>query len=173
MIRWPIEATVEDQRIARLAVLAIGLAVVESAMPSPLPGVKPGLANIVTLLVLQQYGWRLAAWVSVLRIIGAALFLGSLFTPGFFLSLCGGLASLLMLALAVRLPGRWFGLVSWSVLAAIAHMAGQLLFIYAGFVPTAGVWHLAPLLMAAALVFGWINGLIACRLAAPVSHGAP
>lgn len=171
MIRWRIEATAEDQRVARLAVLAIGLAVVEAALPSPVPGVKPGLANIVTLLVLHQYGWRLAAWVSLLRIFGASLFLGSFLTPGFFLSLSGGLASLLMLSLVQYLPARWFGLVSWSILAALAHMAGQLAFIYAGFIPSAGAWQLAPVLAAAALVFGWINGLLACRLALPRSQG--
>ncbi|MGD9000355.1 MAG: Gx transporter family protein, partial [Granulosicoccaceae bacterium] len=36
----------EDQRIARLAALAIVIHVAESALPSPLPGIKPGFANI-------------------------------------------------------------------------------------------------------------------------------
>lgn len=164
MTHWHIEASIEDHRVARLAVLAIGLAVVESAFPSPVPGVKPGLANIVTLLVLEQYGLRLAVWVSLLRILGASLFLGSFLSPGFFLSLGGGIASVLMLALACRLPRRWFGLVSWSILASFAHMAGQLGVIYLGFIPSGGVLQLAPALAAAALLFGWINGVIATLL---------
>ena len=52
MTRWVIESTPVVWRVARLAALAIGLAVLESGIPSPLPGVKPGLANIVVLLVM-------------------------------------------------------------------------------------------------------------------------
>jgi hypothetical protein len=60
MTRSAIElpVTADDRRIARLAALAIGLTLAEAAIPSPIPGVKPGLANIVILLVLLQYGWR-------------------------------------------------------------------------------------------------------------------
>ena len=54
-------ATPEDHRIARLAAAAIGLALIDAAIPLPLPGVKPGLSNIVTLIVLARYGWRTAA----------------------------------------------------------------------------------------------------------------
>lgn len=164
MTRWVIKTTPEDERVARLATLAIGLAVVESAFPSPIPGVKPGLANIVTLLVLQRYGWWLAVWVSLLRIFGASLFLGSFLTPGFFLSLSGGLSSLLVLAFARYLPERWFGLLSWSLLASFAHMTGQLAVVYFGFIPSSGVLQLAPLFAVAALLFGWVNGWIALKL---------
>ncbi|MEW6254214.1 MAG: Gx transporter family protein, partial [Planctomycetota bacterium] len=88
MTRASIElpVTAEDRRLARLAALAIGLTLAEAALPSPLPGVKPGLANIVILLVLLQHGWRAAAWVSALRVLGGGLLLGSLFAPGFWLS---------------------------------------------------------------------------------------
>ena len=57
--------TAEDHRIARLAAAAIGLALIDAAIPMPLPGVKPGLSNIVTLIVLARYGLRpseYAAW---------------------------------------------------------------------------------------------------------------
>ena len=70
--------TADDRRIARLAALAIGLTLAEAAIPSPIPGVKPGLANIVVLLVLLQHGWRAAAWVSGLRVLAGGLLLGSL-----------------------------------------------------------------------------------------------
>ena len=48
--------TREDHRIAWLAALAITLHIVESALPSPIPGVKPGLANIITIIALIQFG---------------------------------------------------------------------------------------------------------------------
>ena len=156
--------TAEDHRLARLAAAAIALALVDAAIPSPLPGIKPGLANIVTLLVLYRHGWRAAAWVSGLRVIAASLLLGQFLAPGFFLSLSGAIGSLLVLAGARHLPSRWFGPVSLSLLAAFAHLFAQLLLARAWLVPHNGVFFLAPLFAAAAVVFGTINGLIVARL---------
>ena len=89
-----LETTAEDHHIAKMAAVALGLTVLESAIPSPLPGVKPGLANIVTLVVLERYGWRVAAWVSLLRVLAGSLLFGNFFAPGFFLSLSGAYAAL-------------------------------------------------------------------------------
>lgn len=162
-------ASQDDHRIARLAAFAIGLSLVEAALPSPLPGVKPGLANIITLLVLQRYGWRAAAWVSLLRVVAGSLLLGSFLSPGFVLSFSGALASLAVLALVCRLPSAWFGTVSHSVLAAFAHIAAQIVVVYVWLIPHAGVFYLAPLFAAAALLFGIVNGLVTARLL----EGAP
>lgn len=156
--------TDQDRRIARLAAAAVGLSLIDAAIPTPLPGIKPGLANIVTLLVLARYGWSTAAWVTGLRIVAGGILLGQFLAPGFFLSLTGGVLSLLVLAAARHLPQRWFGPVSWSVLAAFAHIGGQLLLARAWLIPHDGVFMLAPLFGAAALVFGTINGLIVARL---------
>lgn len=170
MTRSVIELPVspEDRRIARLAALAIGLTLAEAALPSPVPGVKPGLANIVILLVLLQHGWRAAAWVSGLRVLAGGLLLGSLFAPGFWLSFTGALVSLSVLALVRHLPSRHFGPVSLSVLAAFGHIGGQLTLVGAWLLPSAALIKLLPVFAAAALVFGTVNGLIVTRmLAAP------
>lgn len=133
-------------------------------MPSPLPGVKPGIANIVTLFVFHRYGFATAAWVSLLRVVASSMLLGSFLSPTFVLSLSGALTSLLALAAAMRLPQRWFGPVSQSVLAAVAHIAGQLLIVRLWLIPHAGVAYLIPVFAAAALFFGTLNGLIAAKL---------
>ena len=161
-----IELTVnaEDRRIARLAALAIGLTLAEAALPSPIPGVKPGLANIVVLMVLLQDGWRAAAWVSGLRVLAGSLLLGSLFAPGFWLSAAGALVSLSVLALARHLPSRLFGPVSLSVLAAFGHIGGQLALAGAWLLPGTAIITLLPVFAAAALVFGAANGFIVARL---------
>lgn len=156
--------TAEDRRVAWLATAAVGLALVDAAIPSPLPGVKPGLANIVTLVVLARWGWREAVWVSLLRVLAGSLLLGQFLAPGFFLSLSGALASLVSLGLAVRLPARWFGPVSHSILAAFAHIGAQLVVARLWLVPHDGVFYLTPVFALAAVVFGLINGLIAARL---------
>lgn len=158
-----LNATADDHRVARMAAVALGLSVLEAAIPSPLPGVKPGLANIVTLIVLAKYGWRTAAWVSLLRVLAGSLLFGNFLAPGFFLSLSGALASLLVLALAQHLPSRWFGPVSHSIFAAFAHIAGQMAVVFLWLIPHVGIAYLIPVFAAAALVFGAVNGLIAAR----------
>lgn len=153
-----------DRRVARYAAAAIALTVAEAAIPTPLPGIKPGLANIVVLVVLARHGWREAAWVSLLRVVAGSLLVGQFLAPGFFLSLTGSLLSLGVLALACRLPPRWFGPVSQSILAAFAHIGGQVLLARAWLVPHDGVFYLVPVFVLFALLFGIINGLIAARL---------
>ena len=154
-------ATPADHHIARMAALALGLSVLEAAIPSPLPGVKPGLSNIVTLIVLARYGWRAAAWVSLLRVLAGSLLMGNFLAPGFFLSLSGALCSLAALAASRHLPQRWFGPVTHSIFAAYAHITGQLLLVYFWLIPHTGLLYLVPIFATAALVFGTVNGLIA------------
>ncbi|MCE1170620.1 Gx transporter family protein [Azovibrio restrictus] len=163
----------DDVRIARLAAAAVGLSLVDAAIPMPLPGVKPGLANIVTLMVLARYGWSAAAWVSGLRVVAGSLLLGQFLAPGFFLSLTGAITSLAVLALARWLPGRLFGPVSWSLLASFAHIAGQLALARVWLIPHDGLFRLVPVFALAALVFGIINGLVVCRLLQEFPEEAP
>lgn len=159
-----LNTTADDHRIAKLAAAALGLTLLEAAIPSPLPGVKPGLANIITLVVLAHFGWRSAAWVTLLRVIAGSLLLGTFLSPTFMLSLSGAIASLAMLAFAQTLPARFFGTVTQSILAALAHFAGQLAVVYFWLIPHAGVAYLIPIFAAAALLFGTINGIAAATL---------
>ena len=159
-----IQTTEEDHRIAKLAALAIVLHMVEAVIPSPLPGVKPGIANIVTLYVLYQYGFATAAWVSILRVFASSLLLGQFLSPTFALSLSGALLSLCVLGFAMHLPKKWFSPISLSIFAAFAHIAGQLIVVRLWLIPNAGVGYLVPIFAAAALFFGLINGLISKNL---------
>lgn len=159
-----LKASLEDRRIAALAAAGIGLTLIDAAIPLPIPGIKPGLANIVTLLVLYRYGWRMAAWVSLLRIVAGALFLGTFLTPTFALSLAGGIGSLLLLAAANRLPQVWFGPVGLSLLAAFAHVATQLLVVDVWLMPQVSLHGLLPWFLAAAWLTGLANGLVVARM---------
>ncbi|MES2181369.1 MAG: Gx transporter family protein [Pseudomonadota bacterium] len=159
-----IKTTIEDHRIAKLAAFAIALHMVEAIIPSPLPGVKPGIANIVTLYVLHQYGFGAAAWVSILRVFASSLLLGQFLSPTFALSLSGALSSLGILWVATHLPKRYFSVVTLSILAAFGHIAGQLLVVRLWLIPHAGVSYLIPVFACAALFFGLINGIITSRL---------
>jgi heptaprenyl diphosphate synthase len=158
--------TQEDRRIAALAALAVGLSLAEAALPSPIPGIKPGLANIVILLVMLRYGFRTAVWVMAVRLLAASLLLGYFLAPGFWLACAGALASMGVLYLVRFLPRALFGPVSFSVLMAFAHVCGQLLLAKFWLFAEADIGVLMPVFALAALVFGTVNGLIVARLIA-------
>ncbi len=159
-----IKTTVQDHHIAKLTALAISLHVLEAVFPSPLPGVKPGIANIVTLYVLSEYGFATAAWVSLLRVFASSLLLGHFLSPTFVLSLSGSLFSLTTLFFAQHLSKKYFSVITLSVLAAFAHIAGQLFVVRLWLIPHAGVAYLIPVFALAALFFGLLNGLLTAKL---------
>lgn len=156
--------TRDDLRIAWLAAVAILIHILESAVPMFLPGIKPGLANIVTITVLCIYGWRSAAWVSLLRVLVGSLLTATFLSPTFLLSLSGALTSLLVLYLTSQLAGRYISAIGFSILAAMAHITGQFVLAWALFVPHPGIWRLYPLLMTLAVILGIINGIISRKL---------
>ena len=164
MTRLIIKTTSHDHHIAKLTALAISLHVLEAVFPSPLPGVKPGIANIVTLYVLAEYGFTTAAWVNLLRVFASSLLLGHFLSPTFVLSLSGSVFSLVALFFAQYLPKKYFSIITLSILAAFAHIAGQLIVVRLWLIPHAGVAYLIPVFAMAALLFGIINGLITFKL---------
>lgn len=150
----------DDRLIAGFTALAVAIHVLESAVPMPLPGVKPGLANVITLIVLLRYGWRMAAWVGMLRVLTGSLITGTFLTPTFLLSFSGATASLLVLGIAWLLFRNWLGALGYAMLGAMSHMGGQILIAFALFIPHPVVLQLAPVLMTAALGLGIVSGII-------------
>lgn len=159
-----LETTRDDIRIAWLAALAVTIHIVESSLPSPIPGIKPGLANVVTIAVLIRYDWVTAAWVSILRVVVGSLLIGTFLSPSFLLSLGGAICSILILKPATYIPGRGFGPIGYSVLASIAHICGQFIIAFTLFIPHIALLQLLPILITAAILFGILNGLISTRL---------
>jgi heptaprenyl diphosphate synthase len=159
-----ISTTTDDHHIAKLTAIAIGLHMIEAVIPSPLPGVKPGIANIVTLYVLSEYGFATAAWVNLLRVFASSLLLGQFLSPTFVLSLCGAICSLATLFFVQKLPKRYFSVITLSIFAAFAHIAGQLLIVRLWLIPQVGVSYLIPIFALAALFFGILNGLVTVKL---------
>ncbi|SEO92956.1 Gx transporter family protein [Aquisalimonas asiatica] len=152
----------DDLRIAALAALAVAIHVAETVVPSPIPGIRPGLANIVVVTVLVLFGWRAAAWVAILRVFAGGLLVGTFLSPTFVLSLAGAVSAIAALGLARWLPG--IGPVGLSLLASMAHMSGQFLLAWLWLVPHPALPALLPVLMTAAVAFGCLNGMIAASL---------
>ncbi|MBL1433113.1 MAG: heptaprenyl diphosphate synthase [Gammaproteobacteria bacterium] len=150
-----------DHIIAWFAALAIAIHVLESAIPSPVPGIKIGLANVVTIVVLVQFGWRTAAWVSILRVLVGSLIIGSFLSPTFVLSLSGACASLIAIGLAYAIARQHLSALGYSVIAAVAHILAQFWTAYLLFIPHDALFHLLPILTTVAIVTGIVNGSLA------------
>ncbi len=145
--------------MALLTAIALTIFVVEAQIPAPvpIPGVKLGLANIVTLITVCLLGKKEAGAVLLVRVIMGAMFAGSPSTLLF--SAVGGLFAYLTMCLTVGLFGDnrlWIV----SALAGIAHNAGQLLACVL-VVKTPGVFAYAPILAASGVVTGVFTGFAA------------
>ena len=135
---------------AVLTALALGLSYAERAIPLglviPLPGIKLGLANVVTLFALCALGILLA------RCFLGSLFAGSL--SGLIFSLSGGILSLFVMLLMKKTGLSVYGI---SVCGAAAHNVGQILAAM-GVMKTAAVVSYLPLLLLVSVPAGLITG---------------
>ena len=169
--------THDDRLIAGFAALAVVIHVLEAAFPSPIPGVKPGLANVINLIVLLRYSWRATLWVGGLRVLVGSLLVGSFMAPGFWLSAGGAVCSLLALGLGLlwnrRVPRLSLSAVGLALLSSCAHMGGQFAVAYGWFVPHPGLLRLLPVLLSAAVVFGLFSGLIAAAVLRRMELASP
>ena len=151
-------------RVARLALLtaiALTIFLVEAQLPAaPIPGVKLGLANIVTVYAVFALGPRDALMVLCARVFLGAVFSGQMMTLLY--SGAGGLLSWLALCLLCRLLDRkqmWLA----SPVAGMCHNVGQLL-AAAGVMRTWAVLAYLPYLVIAGVVAGLFTGVAAQAL---------
>lgn len=156
----------KTQRLARAALLtalALGLSWMERFIPLqllvPLPGIKLGLANLVTLFALYFLGGRMALAILCVRCL-----LGSLFGGGvtaFCFSITGGLLALAVMALARRLPV--LSVYGVSILGAAAHHVGQIL-VAVALLRSGYVVAYLPFLLLVAIATGFLTGAISSAL---------
>jgi len=164
----PLEKDSKVRQIAALVSLASVLQIAESFLPTPFPGIKLGLANIMTLIALVNMGERAAMEVAILRTFVSSFVLGTFLSPSFILSFSGALASsLAMCALYKILTGHGrpeLSLLSVSLTGAIVHAAAQLGVVYLLFIKHTAVFLLLPWLGISAIITGWITGLLAAGI---------
>lgn len=147
---------------AVLIALALGLSIVERWIPLdlivPVPGIKLGLANIVTLFALL----RLRPLDAFIILLIRCLVMGAITGPTTLLfSLCGGLLALLLMWLLCRWEGRFVSVIGISLAGAAAHNIGQVT--VAGFLlsePLLLLTYLPPLLLTS-LATGVLTGVAA------------
>ena len=144
--------------LAMFSVIALTIFTAESMIGPivPIPGIKLGLANIVTLLVLVLYGPKEAVFVLIVRILLGSMFGGQMIS--FFYSLSGGILCWLVMSLISALLKKKFLVI--SMCGAAAHNIGQIL---AAIVITHSISVVAylPVLMLSAMITGCFTGLVA------------
>lgn len=155
---------------AMMVALALALSYTERFIPLqlliPLPGVKLGLANMVTLVALYLFQTRYAYAIIIPRCILGAVFGGGI--TGLLFSLAGGLLALSVMAAVKRLS--LVSIYGVSMLGAAAHHIGQIL---AAMVLMRSVYVAAylPWLLIAGLVTGFLTAT-ACAGIIPALHKA-
>ena len=112
--------------LSLLTAIALTIFMVEAQIPSlvPLPGVKLGLANIITLLLLKNFSLREAFPVLIARIFIATFLFGQFLS--LFYSLSGGICCLFAMYFINRLLKGHFLPVT-AIFGALFHNLGQLL----------------------------------------------
>lgn len=137
--------------------LAFVLSFIETLIPISLgiPGVKLGLANLVTLAGLFTVGISGTVVISLLRIILAGLTFGNMFSMLY--SLGGWALSMLLMVIARK--KNWFGISGISILGGVGHNIGQIC-VAALVVQQAGVFFYLPFLLLAGTGAGLVIGIL-------------
>jgi heptaprenyl diphosphate synthase len=137
--------------------LSLALSFLESLIPAnflPL-GAKPGLSNIAVMFSASALGTIPSIFIVIIKSAFAGLTRG---TVAGFLSLCGGLLSVLTMILFFRFSKKT-SILLISVFSAVAHNLGQ--FIGAYFITgTPSMIYYLPLLLIYGIFFGIITGTI-------------
>ena len=144
-------------RVALMASLALIFSYVEAIIPyNPgIPGIKLGIANVVTVIALYKYGWKEAASVSVIRIIVAGLLFNGVF--GMLYSLAGAVLSLIGM-IGLKKTGL-FSVIGVSMAAGVLHNMGQLL-VAAALIEDLRIFFYFPVLLFSGIAAGILVGII-------------
>jgi heptaprenyl diphosphate synthase len=151
-------------QIAKLTALAIVLNMFEFFLPSPIYGVKPGIANIIILFAFFKFNFQSAVYISLIRVFVSSLLLGTFLTPSFFLSLFGALISLLFLYFCKFLSKNLFSLFSFSILSALGHIIGQFIIVRIFIIPDNGIFYLLPIFLLFGFIFSLINAYVLTKV---------
>lgn len=169
----PISTQSPDKRLVSMALLvALGVILhrVEALLPLPAPWIKLGLANVMTLLALVFLGFKEALIVTGVRIFLGAIIGGTFLGPTFFLSLTGGLAAILAMALVYRKGSGPFSLIGVSVVGAYAHILAITFSVYFVFIRQDAFLHLLPFFLSLSLVSGILTGIAGNILSARLTQ---
>lgn len=145
--------------LSLLTAIALTIFMVEAQIPAlvPIPGIKMGLANIVTVFVVFAIGSKEAAAVLFVRIFLGAVFAGNFST--IFYSAAGGACAILVTILLKKILTQkqlWVA----GALGAIAHSVGQMAMAIT-LTSTPGLIAYLPVMIVVSIITGTFTGLCA------------
>lgn len=146
-------------QLGLLTTIALIIFIVELRIPdlAPIPGVKLGLANIVTVYAVYRFTAKECALILYARILLGSIFGGNMMALLY--SLSGGTLCLLGMLLLRRVIDEkhiWI----CSVLGAVLHNIGQIA-VAAAVMKTAAVVTYLPFLMVSGCIAGAFTGMCA------------
>ena len=146
-----------------LMAVGILLQLIESFVPIVMivPGFKIGLANLASLFALMIYDKKSMWIVGMGRIFLSAILQGTLFSVAFWLSLSGGLLSLL--AMSIGADVKVFSIYGISILGAAFHSIGQVIavtWIYQQYF----MQLFLPILLALSIVSGLVVAILSQKM---------
>ncbi|HLD29183.1 MAG TPA: Gx transporter family protein, partial [bacterium] len=152
-------------RLSFLACIASALQIAEYGLPSLFPGMKPGLANIITLVVLLRIGFREGLFVAAARTLLSSFILGTFLSPGFFLSISGAFSSAAVMGLVLifNRKSALFSIMGISISGSLAHNFAQLAVMALLIGETRGPLWMVPLLGVSAVATGFLTGIVAAK----------
>jgi heptaprenyl diphosphate synthase len=152
----------DKYRIAILSAYALALHGFEYLLPTPIPWLRLGIANIITLVALSLYGFSTAMTVTLIRVILASIFTGTFLGPAFILSFSGGISSTAAMGLVLMLRRNPFGTVGLSLIGALFHNIAQLALAYVLFIQRIeAILVISPLVFLLGALTGFANGVVA------------
>ncbi len=151
-------------RLSMLLALSVALNVIEASLPlfnGYIPGLKLGLANIVTLFIIYKFNLKDAFYVGVLRVFLVGILRTGIFSTTFFFSLSGVLLSIICMYLAKNLLK--LSIVGVSIVGSIAHSTGQVITSILLLQMTSMIYYL-PWLLLFSIPTGILVGIICKQL---------
>lgn len=147
--------------LSLLAALAVLIRLSENILPLQIEGIRPGLANTITIICLYLFGLRLSSLFLTIRILLVGILGTGLLTPGFLIGLSGAIISLFGMYLAQK--SKVFSTYGVGIVGALTHNLGQL-FMAAILMQSAALFSLLPILLLLSLPFGWLTGALAAKI---------
>lgn len=144
--------------IALMSALAMIFSYVEALLPFSIgiPGVKLGIANIVIIIAIYIFDWKIAFAVNTIRIILSGLLFSGVF--GIIYSMAGGILSLAVMALLKKT--NTFSIIGVGAAAGVAHNLGQIV-TAALIIKNIKMFLYFPVLIFSGIITGIITGTVA------------
>lgn len=144
-----------------LTALSGVLSVLDSSIPKPIPFMKFGLANLVTLILVLEKRYALAMETAFLRTLVSAMVLGTLFSLPHLLSFSGAICAVLFSIALFHFSEKRISSVGLSVWGALFSSLAQIAVVGIFFGFDRGLALMAGTFILIGSATGVVNGFLA------------